>query len=253
MVEERPANASNRFAHLFFSDVNAHVTNVSNYLERRGKNRTISIDTDARLMGEGLLKAAIRYDLEDEQGKFTMKGTLGKMDLRRLNTMIEPEAKASIKSGTLNRLDFNILGNDYSGEGELIIRYDDLKLELLNKNYEHDNKFLKKVGAFLANTIVIRSSNPKKNGNLKKGSIYFIRENHKSMFAYWWKLIFSGLKSTLSGDDLAELKKKEADRRSGKPAEKKGISLFKKKDKEEKPTKEERKAAREAKREAKGS
>lgn len=253
MIEERPANASNRFAHLFFSDVNAHVTNVSNYLERRGKNRTISIDADAKLMGEGLLKAAIRYDLEDEQGKFTMKGTLGKMDLRKLNTMIEPEAKASIKSGTLNRLDFNILGNDYSGEGELIIRYDDLKLELLNKNYEHDNKFLKKVGAFLANTIVIRSSNPKKNGNLKKGSIYFIRETHKSMFAYWWKLLFSGLKSTLSGDDLATLKQKEADKRSGKSEEKKGLQLFKKKDPSEKPTKEEKKAARKAKKEAKGN
>jgi hypothetical protein len=204
-------------------------------------------------MGEGLLKAAIRYDLEDEQGKFTMKGTLGKMDLGKLNTMIEPEAKASIKSGTLNRLDFNILGNDYSGEGELIIRYDDLKLELLNKNYEHDNNLLRKIGAFMANTIVIRSSNPKKNGNLNKGSIYFIRETHKSMFAYWWKLIFSGLKSTLSGDDLDELKKKEADKRSGKEEEKKGLHLFKKKDPSEKPTKEEKKAARQAKKEAKGS
>lgn len=258
MIEERPANESNRFAHLFFSDLNAHVTNVSNYLERRGKNRTIAIDAEAKLMGEGPINAAIRYDLEDEQGKFTMKGTLGKMDLRKLNTMIEPETKASIKSGTLNRLDFNILGNDYSGEGELIIRYDDLRLELLNKDYERDNGLLRKVGAFMANTIVIRSSNPKKNGNLNKGSIYFIRETHKSMFAYWWKLIFSGLKSTLSGDDLAELKRKEADKRAGNVEEKKGLQLFKKKEKEdkpakeEKPSREERKAARQAKKEGDG-
>jgi len=29
------------------------------------------------------------------------------------------------------------------------------------------------------------------------------------MSAYLWKLIFSGLKSTLTGDDIEEMKKKE--------------------------------------------
>ena len=248
-VEERPANQSTRYASLFFSDLDAHITNVSNYVERRGKNRTISIDAGAKLMGEGPITAAIRYDLEDEGGKFTMKGTMGKMDIRKLNSMIEPETKASLKAGTINRLDFNILGNDYSGEGELIIRYDDLQLELLNKHYEHDNNLLRRVGAFMANTIVVRSSNPNKKGELKKGNIYFIRETHKSMFAYWWKLIFSGLKSTVSGEDLEEMKKKEADKRAGNVE---NTKEDKKKEEKTKPSREEKKAARKAKKEEGG-
>lgn len=213
-IEERPDNAAPRSAFLFFSDINAHITNVSNYIERRGKNRTLELDLKAKLMGEGPLSANVRFDLENPEGKFTLKGTLGKINLRSLNTMIEPEAKVGLKSGTINRLDFNILANDYDGSGELIIRYENLEVELLNKNYEEDEKVFRKIGSFLANRIVIKSNNPNKRGELKKGNVYFIRETHKSMFAYWWKLIFSGMKSTLTGESMEEMKRKALEKRN---------------------------------------
>jgi hypothetical protein len=213
-IEERPDNASPRSAFLYFSDINAHITNVSNFIERRGKNRTLELDLTAKLMGEGPLAANVKFDLEKPDGRFTLKGTLGKIKLSSLNTMIEPEAKISLKSGTINRLDFNILANDYDGSGELIIRYENLELELLNKNYEADEKVLRKIGAYLANKIIIKSNNPNKKGEVQKGNVYFIRETHKSMFAYWWKLIFSGMKSTLTRESMEEMKKKALDQKS---------------------------------------
>jgi hypothetical protein len=128
--------------------------------------------------------------------------------------MIEPEAKIGLKSGTISRLDFNILANDYDGSGELIIRYENLEVELLNKEYKADEQILRKIGAFLANKIVIKSNNPNKKGEVQRGNVYFIRETHKSMFAYWWKLIFSGMKSTITGESLEEMKKKALDQKS---------------------------------------
>lgn len=214
-IEERPENESPRSGTMFFSELNAHVTNVSNYLERRGDNRTISIDANGKLMGEGQVNALIQYDLEDPEGKFTLKGTLEKMDLTKVNSMIEPEAKASLKSGIVDRLDFNILANDYEGSGELIIRYQNLEIELLNKDFEQDQNLIRKIGAFLANKVIIKSDNPNKKGDLNKGSVYFIRVPHKSMFNYWWQLIFSGLKSTLSGETVDEIRQKEIQKRSG--------------------------------------
>ncbi|MCL6258895.1 DUF748 domain-containing protein [Aquiflexum sp. TKW24L] len=207
-IEERPDNASPKSGFIFFSDINAHVTNVSNYIERRGKNRTLELDLTAKLMGEGPLTAIVKFDLENPDGQFTLKGTLGKLNLKSLNTMIEPEAKVGLKSGTVSRMDFNILANEYDGSGELIFRYENLEVELLNKDFEADENVLRKIGAFLANRIVIKSNNPGKNGELKKGNVYFIREKHKSMFAYWWKLIFSGMKSTVTGESMEEMKKK---------------------------------------------
>ncbi|WP_113926006.1 DUF748 domain-containing protein [Cognataquiflexum aquatile] len=213
-IEERPDNAAPRSAFLYFSDIDAHITNVSNFIERRGKNRMLEMDLSAKLMGEGPLTANVKFDLEKPDGRFTLKGTLGKIKLSSLNTMIEPEAKVGLKSGTINRLDFNILANDYDGSGELIIRYENLEVELLNKNYEADEKVLRKIGAYLANRIVIKSNNPNKKGEVQKGNVYFIRETHKSMFAYWWKLIFSGIKSTITGESMEEMKKKALEQKS---------------------------------------
>lgn len=207
-IEERPDNTAPRSAFLYFSDINAHITNVSNFIERRGKNRMLEMNLSARLMDEGLLTANVKFDLEKPDGRFTLMGTLGKTKLSSLNTMIGPEAKVGLKSGTINRLDFNILANDYDGSGELIIRYENLEVELLNRDYEADEKVLRKIGSFFANKIIIKSNNPNKKGEVKKGEVYFIRETHKSMFAYWWKLIFSGIKSTITGENMKEMKKK---------------------------------------------
>jgi len=249
-IEERPENESPRSGNLFFSELNAHITNVSNYLERRGSNRIISIDATGKLMGEGEINAKINFDLEDPEGKFTLKGTLGKMDLTKVNSMIGPEAKASLKSGTVDRLDFNILANDYEGSGELIIRYQNLEIELLNKDFEQDQNLIRKLGAFIANKVIIKSNNPNKRGDLQKGSVYFIREPHKSMFNYWWQLIFSGLKSTLSGESVEEMRQKEIDKRSGNTGSKKSIFAPSENDKDDKKGltgKEKRQARREKK------
>jgi hypothetical protein len=209
-IEERPDNASPRSGFIFFSDINAHAINMSNYLEKRGENRLLRLETSAKLMGEGFLNAVIQYDLENEKGDFILKGSLGKMNLKRLDSMIEPQAKASIKSGQLNNLKFEIQGNDYDASGKLNVLYENLELELLNADFERDRNVFRQIGAFIANKVILKSSNPKKNGETISGTVYYIRDTHKSMFSYWWKLIFSGLKSTLTGDDLEKMKDKEA-------------------------------------------
>ncbi|SMD42065.1 protein of unknown function [Aquiflexum balticum DSM 16537] len=249
-IEEKPDNKSPRTGHIFFSDLNAHITNVSNYIERRGTNRTISIEAAAKLMGEGPLNATIKYDLEDPEGKFTLKGTLGRMDIRKLNTMIEPEAKASLKSGTIDRLDFNILANDFDGSGELIIRYRGLEIELLNRDFQHDQNLIRKVGSFLANKVIIKSNNPKTNGELVKGNVYFIRIPNKSMFNYWWQLIFSGLKSTITGDDIEEMRKKELAKRAKAKDSKEAATPKKDSENKKSMTNKEKRQARKEKKES---
>jgi hypothetical protein len=244
-VEERPDNQSPRSGFIFFSDLNAHVINVSNYIEKRGENKLLRLDGSAKLMGRGLLKTVVQYDLENVNGNFTLKGSLGKMDLTSLRTMIEPQAKATLRSGQLNNLNFDIRGNDYDGTGNLTILYENLELELLNQDFERDRNVFRQIGAFIANKVVVKSSNPKKNGDIITGTVYYIRDTHKSMFAYWWKLIFSGLKSTLTGDDLEKMKEKEEERISGgADSITVGKGIIPKKQEEENPSRRERREAR---------
>lgn len=211
-IEERPDNKAPRSGFLYFSELKAHIINFSNFVEKRGENKLLKLEASGKLMGQGMLKAVAQYELESDKGDFSLKGSLGPMDLRALDPMIEPQAQATIKSGKLNSLAFDIKGNDYDGTGKLTILYENLELALLNPNLERDKNIFRKIGSFLANTLIIKSNNPKKNGETVTGTVYYIRDTHKSMFAYWWKLIFSGLKSTLTGDDLEQMQKKEQER-----------------------------------------
>ncbi|MBW3469185.1 hypothetical protein [Arthrospiribacter ruber] len=249
-IEERPDNDAPKAGHIFFSEVNAHATNISNISERLEEKKEILINADGKLMGEGLLETKITYYMEKDLHDFRLSGTLHDFDITKVNTMVEPEAKIGLKSGKVTRLDFNIAANDYEGSGELIFRYEDLEIEILNSDFESDNNLLRKLGAFIANKLVIKSNNPDKRGNLKKGDVYFMRVQHKSMFHYWWQLLFSGLRSTLTGEEISDMREKAKAERAGE--EKSGGILnisFGNKDKEDKPSRKERRQARRAEKE----
>lgn len=235
VIEERPDNQAPRSGSLYFSSLNGTIENISNIPEKRGDNDWLTVDASAKLMGQGSLQALIRYDLVHPEGRFTLRGTLRDQPLVSLNNIIEPEAKASIKSGFIQRLDFNIAGNEYEGTGDLIVRFDDLTLELLNQDFKSDNNLWRKIGSFLANKLVVRGSNPSKNGNLREGEVYFLRQPHKPIFNYWWQLIFSGLRSTITGEDEAKLKEKQVENRNPSDEDKglknKLSGLFKKEEK----------------------
>ncbi|TVP50307.1 MAG: hypothetical protein EA341_07725 [Mongoliibacter sp.] len=249
-IEERPDNDAPSAGYIYFSDVNAHATNITNISDRVEKNNEILIDASGKLMGEGSLETKITYYLDTEMHDFRLVGTLRNFNLPAVNTMIEPEAKVGIKDGKVNRLDFNIAANDYEGSGELIFRYENLEIEILNDDFESDNNLLRKLGAFVANKLVIKSNNPDKRGNLKKGNVYFMRVQHKSMFHYWWQLIFSGLKSTLTGEEISEMREKAKAERSGEESSGKLFNIsFGSKDKEDKPSRKERREARRAEKE----
>ncbi|WP_194774959.1 hypothetical protein [Pararhodonellum marinum] len=210
-VEEHPDNDSPRPGHVFFDKVDATITNISNFNEKLDGRKEMELQANGRLMGVGPLEVDIKYFLENDVGKFTIKGHMGAIPLSEINTMVEPQAKVSIKSGKVNRIDFDIMANDYEGVGEVIVRYEDLEIEILDKDFQNDQNIFRKIGAFLANKVVIKSYNPK-NGNLTKGQVYYRRDQHKSLFNYWWKLLFSGLKSTITGQDEEQQRKSETER-----------------------------------------
>lgn len=211
-IEERPDNNAPKPGFVFFSELDAQISNISNDRERLAADGEMKMDATANLMGVGVINAHLAYMLTSEDGSFHISGTLGQMELREVNSMVESEAKVRLKSGKVNQLDFNIHGNDYEGNGEVIVRYDNLEIEILDKNFQSDQNIIRKIDSFIANTFVIKSNNPTKAGELKKGAVYFLREPHKPIFNYWWNLILSGLKSTISGESLEELKQSEKEK-----------------------------------------
>ncbi|MFO7825654.1 MAG: hypothetical protein R6V72_17075 [Cyclobacterium sp.] len=206
--EERPDTKAPSAGKIFFDQVNGEITGFSNVKDESADNDTLKILAQGRLMGTGLIDMQANYLINDENGKFFMKGKVGGMVLAPLNDLIMPATRVALKSGRLNDLYFDIEADELEGTGEVIVKYEDLEIEILDKNFERDQNIFRKLGAFLANKVVIRSQNPNKSGNLSKGDVYFKRAQHKFIFHYWWNLVLSGLKSTLTGESEEEMREK---------------------------------------------
>lgn len=206
--EERPETDAPRSGMVFFDDINATITGMTNREERLTENDEMVLKAKGRLIGEGQINLEVRYFLNDTTGKFLMKGSIGAMNLAGLNKIIEPSTKVTLKKGRINSLFFNIVADDIDGTGEVIVRYEDVEIEILDRNFGHNQNIFQRIGSFLANKLIVKSQNPNKKGELKKGAVYYPRDQHKFIFKYWWELILSGLKSTITGDDEADLRRK---------------------------------------------
>lgn len=204
--EERPDTKALSAGKIFFDQVNGDIRGFTNIAEILAENDTLEVSANGRLMGQGLIDLQANHLISSENGTFFLKGKIGPMNLPTLNDMIMPATRVALKNGRLNDLYFNITANEMEGTGEVIPEYEGLEIEILDKNYQRNSNILRKIGAFLANKLVIPSENPDNSGDLSKGAVYFEREQHKFIFHYWWHLVLSGLKSTITGQTEQDMR-----------------------------------------------
>ncbi|MBT0809745.1 DUF748 domain-containing protein [Litoribacter ruber] len=207
--DERPDNQAPRAGSVFFKGVNATISNITNMDEMLAKNNEMDLQAEGLLMGEGAIDLNVTFFLEDENGRFNMNGMIGQMPLPSINKMLGPGTRIAIDEGTLNSLQFNITANDYEGTGDVEMRYQNLKIKILDSDYEKNQNIFRRAGAFLANTFVVRNDNPDSGGTMVKGDVYTKRDQTKFIFNYWWELLLSGMMSTMSGETEAEMREAE--------------------------------------------
>ncbi|MBA3899785.1 MAG: hypothetical protein H0X62_06180, partial [Bacteroidetes bacterium] len=143
------------------------------------------------------MKADFVFDLTNNFGSHRIKGSLKAFDLTTFNPVFEPLSAVSIRSGKVEKINFNLFLNDYVADGTLDFIYSDLKIDMLDKVGSKNKKFNKKLTGLLANTFVVKKSNPSGKREPRVGIIHFKRPQDKSMFYFWNKALITGVKSTL--------------------------------------------------------
>ncbi|QDH78367.1 DUF748 domain-containing protein [Echinicola soli] len=206
--EERPDNEGPKAGTIFFDQINAKIMNITNVPEMLEMHNELTLEATARIMGKGNVDLNVTYFLQDSTGKFTMDGSIRDMELTAINPMLRPATQVEARSGEIDELTFDITADDIDGSGELIMKYHDLAIDIRGKTYGDGQNIFQKIGSFLTNKLVIRSENPGPKGELKKGVVYFKRDQSKFIFNYWWKLTLSGMRSTLTGEDEEALRKR---------------------------------------------
>jgi hypothetical protein len=144
-------------------------------------------------------------------GNTLVKGTLKPMSLSTFNQMLRPVAFVEIRSGQLHALDFEFSYDRKNSTGVMHLEYSDLELGFM-KDPSESNGFRRFINSLLSNVVsnfIIRSENLSGSDKFRTGEISFERNTNKSMFNYWWKSIFSGMKSSVGISEEKNKKEKK--------------------------------------------
>lgn len=188
---------SEHVGRVIFNDIQGDITNVTNIATEVKSNGYTVIKASSIFMNAGKLDAMFRLDLANAAtGKFSVDATLGQMNGLSLNTMTEGLALIKIKSAEIDGLRAHIDGANKSATGIVTFLYRDLSFDVL----KNDDGELKKRGlfSFIANTIIIKKSNPGKPGEVaRKYAVVHSHDPTKSFFNLIWKAISQGILKTV--------------------------------------------------------
>lgn len=187
------SDLSKKTGTVFFNNIRGTISNVTNIKDLISKNNLLTLDANASFMGLTPMHSVWKLPLNSANGAFEVSGEAGSFSGPSLNPMIEPLGMASIKSGYVNKLSFNMKGNDYNTTGSTVFLYNDLKVELLKKD---SNDLKKKSLMSILSNAFIKDANPQKDV-IRTGEINFQRDVTKSFFNLVWKGVFSGIKKTV--------------------------------------------------------
>lgn len=176
-----------------FSNLHAVFQNVTNDPEVIRLNNIMTADLNANFLNSAPIQLNWQFYLMHPKGRFNLKGTLGPLDALRMNAITVPLAVTRIEKGKINGLDFGFRGDVFGMDGQVSMRYEDLKVSILKVDPKtgeiKENGLLK-----LAANIIIKNSNPKKNEPPRVELVHYKRVETRSFMNMAWKAVLTGIK-----------------------------------------------------------
>ncbi|MEO6870268.1 MAG: hypothetical protein ABI168_11520, partial [Ginsengibacter sp.] len=178
-----------------FNNATLKLSNITNIPEKIKANNLFVINYKAMALGQIPINGNFKFYLDNDNGAFIADGNISSFDAKVLNKVSIPMALIRLQKGKINSIDFNFKGNDVQANGDFVMKYEDMKVDVLKR--DENTKDIKKRGLFsLVANILVKNSNPH-NGSLRRTTPSFQRDIHKSFFNLIWKMIFNGLKETV--------------------------------------------------------
>jgi hypothetical protein len=181
---------------VFFSDMDAKIINLTNDSVRMIDNPYARIGVTTKIFDVGAIKGEFLFDLVNMENIHSYGIDVSPFDITEFNRIMIPTASVEIASGTSNKIIMSAKANEDYSYGEMKFYYEDLKIQLLNRETETPKGLGNVLGSFFANTFIIKSNNPR-NLFLRKGDIFFERDKKRAIFNYWTKTFLSGVVSSI--------------------------------------------------------
>ncbi len=181
---------------LTFAAVNMSVEGIAN---RGEASDAIRIRAQGDLMNAGVLKVLMTIPVASPDFSFRYSGSLGPMDLTRLDAFLEFAEHTRIKSGSLKEAAFDVDVTAGRARGRVRATYRDLKIAFLDAQTGTERGFANRVGSFLANLFTIRESNtPDASSAMKVGEVNYTRNPQDEFLQFAWFALRTGVLDVIS-------------------------------------------------------
>ena len=177
-----------KVGHIEFTRINGTIKNLDN---KGDLSKSLILDANALFMNRAAMWTKWDMPMNTKNGAFTVYGNLNSFNLPELNAAMYALSMVQIKSGHLNTLKFEVIGNDTSSIGYTNFQYDDLKITVLEKE-KNDSVGKKKFTSFLAN-VLIKNSNKKDD----KQPFNYKRDVYRSYFNLLLQSVMEGVRKTV--------------------------------------------------------
>ena len=173
-----------------FYDLHGEVLNVSNMGMKSKDFQKTKIHVETRFMNEAPLSLNWEFDVRNIEDEFKVSGNMAGISAEAMNSFLTPAINVVVE-GEIESLYFNFQGNKYIANGDMRLKYNNFKVEVLKKDGTGKNKLL----TGLANLFIKKEANSKK---LEKKGVEAVRDRTKSFWNFLWLFIRNGaLKSFL--------------------------------------------------------
>jgi hypothetical protein len=170
-------------AFITFNNMQVLAEGIANH---RNRGDMLVVHAQANLANAGMMKVLMRIPVASPEFSFNYSGSVSKMDLSPLNSMLEISDQMRIKTGVLQEATFEVDVVSGCASGTLRGIYNDLTLAAIDKHTGSEKGFSNGFISFIANNFKIRKANPDKSGSLKIGNVKYMRQPDDPFIQFEW-------------------------------------------------------------------
>ena len=178
-----------------FDSMQVSAKGIANHVDREA---ILVIDAQGIFVNAGTMKVHMIIPVPSPEFSFHYSGSLSKMDLSPLNSMLEISDQMRIKKGVLQEATFDV--NVISGRASGTLRgvYNDLTLAAIDKETGSEKGFSNGFISFITNNFKIRKTNvPDKSGSIKIGTVKYLRVADDPFIQFEWFALRTGVRDVV--------------------------------------------------------
>ena len=161
---------------------------------RAGGADTAIIRARGALMGSGEMHLRMAMPVAPSGLSYRVSGSLGSLELSRLNRFVEISEGFRLKTGVLHSASFDIVVTAGRASGVVRAAYEDLKIVAIDRRTGSESDVVDTFVSLVANNVKLRTTNmPDDSGARKEGEVSYDRQDDETFLESAWFSLRSGL------------------------------------------------------------